>query len=214
MGIPFQLGIVDDHTTFRQALVHFLAQEPSIEIALEAGDGEELKRNLLQHVPEILLLDIRMPKMNGIDALKFVYENYPSLKVLILTSYIDEVYLAQCLQYGIYGYLSKNVELSELIKAIKQVGNNEMYLTNMMNNQLMRNYLSAFHGKHTAELPHFSSEEVEILMLLKDEKTTEEISHIMNLSKRTIELKRDRMREKANKKTVGGLLMYAVKRGI
>jgi DNA-binding NarL/FixJ family response regulator len=209
-----QIGIADDHKSMCQALKCALSRENSISVVLEAENGDDLIRKLSYCNPDILLLDIKMPQRNGIDALKIIYDSYPEIKVLILSAFIDEIYVAQCLQYGIYGYLTKSMDIGEIVKAIHLASRNEMFLTNLLSNGLAKKYLISNHKKTEKSLPDFSNDEIRILSLLTEEKTTEEISEIMNFSKRSIEQKRDKMKEKANVKTIGGLLLYALKRGI
>jgi DNA-binding NarL/FixJ family response regulator len=209
-----KVAIADDHKLIRQGIILGLAEEPSISIVLETENAVDLINGIPKYTPDIVLLDIKMPGMTGIEALKIIRENYPEVKVIMLSAFLDEVYIARCLEYGIYGYLSKTTGVVEVARAIKEASDNRMYLNNFIENRMVKNYLMSFNRKTQNLLPDFSYEELQILNLLKKEKTTEEISIIMNQSKRSIELKRDKMRGKANSKTIGGLLLYAFKRGI
>jgi DNA-binding NarL/FixJ family response regulator len=175
-----RIGIVDDHTAFRQALTAILAQESSLSIVLEAENGEELIRKLESQELDVLILDIKMPILNGVETLAIIYEVHPEIKVLVLSAFMDEVFIAQCLKYSIYGYLSKAMDIREIIKAITQAYNNEIYLTNLIGNQLIKKYLISFHRETNDLLPDFSNEDIRILNLLKEEKTTGEISEISN----------------------------------
>lgn len=208
------IGIVDDHKAVLQAFKAGLTRDLEIKVVLEAENGHDLFQKLLKCRPDIILLDLKMPGLNGTESSQLLFEKYPEIKVLILSAFIDETYIAQCLQFGIYGYLSKTMDLSEIIIAIKKVNNNERYFDNLIANQLLKNYLNKFHKNINNILPEFSNKEIEILTLLKDEKTTEEISDLLHLSKRSIELKRDNMKVKANRRTVAGLLLYAMQRGL
>ncbi|HET6256285.1 MAG TPA: response regulator transcription factor [Puia sp.] len=213
-GNLIKLAIAEDHKTFRQTLISFLSEKAQFCFIVEASNGKELIEKLSNNKPDILLLDIKMPGINGIEALKFISKEYPEVKVLILSAYCDEIFVAQCLRYGIYGYMTKFMEIDELVKAITEISKGEMYLSNLLRKQLCKNYIISHHKRSADLTPDFSFEEIKILNLLKEEKTTKEISGIMNLSKRSIELRRDKMREKANAQTLGGLLLYAMKRGI
>jgi DNA-binding NarL/FixJ family response regulator len=209
-----QVALVDDHKLFRKALRQLLSTDSSISILFEAEDGIELMTSLKSYFPDVILLDIQMPRCNGLEALKMLHEKYPEHKVIMLSQFLDEVYVAKCLEYGIYGYLTKTMDTADVIEAIKKSCRNEMYMTNLIGNQLIRNYLLSFKRKVDGILPEFTLEEIRILSLIREERSTEEISDIMNLSKRSIELKREKMKTKANAKTVGGLLVYALKRGL
>ena len=209
-----KVAIADDHKLVRQAIIFGLTENACISIVLDTDNATELIDNIPKYNPDIVLLDIKMPGMNGIEALKIISDKYPQVKVIMISAFLDEVYIAQCLELGIYGYLSKTMGISEIAKAIKEASENRVYLNNLIENRMVKRYLMSL-GKQTQNLlPDFSTEELKILNFLKEEKTTEEISLLMNQSKRSIELKRDRMRGKANSKTIGGLLIYALKRGI
>jgi len=209
-----KVAIADDHKLVRQAIIFGLTENACISIVLETDNATELIDNIPKYNPDIVLLDIKMPGMNGIEALKIISDKYPQVKVIMLSAFLDEVYIAQCLEFGIYGYLSKTMGISEIAKAIKEASENRVYLNNLIENRMVKRYLMSFNKQTQNLLPDFSTEELKILNFLKEEKTTEEISILMNQSKRSIELKRDRMRGKANSKTIGGLLIYALKRGI
>ncbi len=214
MENEINIAIADDHAVFRQALAFNLSTHSPFHVIFEADNGADLISKLAIQQPNVLLLDIQMPVMNGIEALKIIHEKYPHVHTLMLTAFFDEVYVAQCLQYGINGYLTKEMDIEQVIQAIHLAYENEVYHNNLLNNALLKNYLVK-NKKSTAQLlPEFTEEEICILNLLKQEKRTEEISEIMHLSKRSIEIKRDKMREKANVKTVAGLLLYAMKRNI
>lgn len=215
MSTPLiKVAIADDHKLVRQAIIFGLTEDADISIVLEADNATELIDNIPKYDPDIVLLDIKMPGMNGIEALRIISDKYPQIKVIMISAFLDEVYIAQCLEFGIYGYLSKTIGISEITRAIKEASENRVYLNNLIENRLVKRYLMSFNKQTQNLLPDFSTEELKILNLLKEEKTTEEISILMNQSKRSIELKRDRMRGKANSKTIGGLLIYALKRGI
>jgi|SRR5579872_1600207 len=209
-----KVAIADDHKLVRQAIIYGLMGDPKISIVLETNNAIELLDNIPKHHPDIVLLDIKMPGMNGIEALKIIADKYPEIKVIMLSAFIDEVFIAQCLEYGIYGYLSKTAGLTEIVKAIYEASENRVYLNNIIENRMVKKYLTSLNKQTQNLLPDFSEEELKILNFLKEEKTTEEISILMNQSRRSIELKRDKMRGKANSKTIGGLLLYALKRGI
>ncbi len=207
------LAIADDHKLMRQALITALSAHGSYRFIFEADNGIDLLSQLSQHKPHVLLLDIRMPRLSGIEALKIVSEKYPDVRVLMFSGMPDDFYVAQCLELGIYGYLTKSMEITSIIEAIELAYNFQVYSTNLLNNVLYRKYLVE-HGKKSQILPSFTNEEVQILDLMKEERTTEEISSMLHLSKRSIEVKRDKMRQKVNAKTNGGLLLYAFKRGL
>jgi DNA-binding NarL/FixJ family response regulator len=210
----FSVAIADDHKTFRQALVLALSPIQDFRFVIEADNGRQLLSMILEAKPDVILLDIHMPEMNGIETLKLIKNHHPDVRVLMLSAFQDEIFILQCLQYGINGYLTKSMEVSEVSRAIKAAYRNEIYYSNCLNNAFMRNY-ALKHGKTDEyDLPIFTNEEIRILEFLRDEVPTEDISKQMCMSKRSIEIKRDKMREKAKTRTVSGLILYALKRGL
>lgn len=209
-----RIAIVDDHTMVRQALQKALTFYPSITVVLESGNGKDLASKLDEFDIDVLLLDVHMPYINGIEVLKSLYEFNSRTRTLVLSAFSDELYVSECLRYGVNGYLTKSMDIEEIVKAIKAAYKNEVYYTNLLSNPLLKHYLVKNKKSMENMLPVFSDDELLILNLLKEEKNTEEISSMLNLSKRAIEIKRDKMRQKANVKTVGGLLLYAQKRNL
>jgi DNA-binding NarL/FixJ family response regulator len=208
------IALADDHRAVRQAFRDAFSHYSFLSILFEADNGQDLLSGLVDRQPDIVLLDIKMPEINGVKALKAIHERFPNVKVLILSAFFDEVYVAECLQYGINGYLTKSMDIQEIIRAIQTAHRNEMYVTNLLSNAYFKSYLVRYNKSVPYSLPDFSADEINIAELLKQEKTTEEISAIMHFSKRSIELKRDRMKEKAGVKTISGLLLYIIKRGL
>jgi DNA-binding NarL/FixJ family response regulator len=209
-----KIAIADDHTAVRQAFEKALSVYDFLSVIFVAENGADLIEKLQYVQPDVLLLDINMPRLSGIEALKIIHHHYPDTRILILTAFSDEVYVAQCLEYGINGFLTKTMDIVEIVKAIEAAYNNEVFYTNLLNNPLLKHYVLKRKKAVTNLLPDFSNEELKILNLLQEEKNTDEISDRMNLSKRSVELKRDKMRQKANVKTIGGLLLYALKRNL
>jgi DNA-binding NarL/FixJ family response regulator len=209
-----KIALADDHRIFRQAIRHFISGDSTCKVVLEADNGLQLINQLSVYQPDIVLLDIKMPEMNGLEALKYIHKNHPEIKSLILTAFIDEVYIAQALKFGIYGFLSKTMDIADLMAAVKSAYLGEVFVSNLLNSQIYRKYLLEFNKNSNVSLPGFSEDEIRILDLIKAEKTIDEISLEMHLSKRSIEIKRDKMKCKSNTRSTVGLLLYALKRGI
>jgi DNA-binding NarL/FixJ family response regulator len=209
-----QLALADDHRAVRQAFRKALESYEFIEVVFEAENGEELLSKIGKREPHVILLDIKMSIMHGIDALKIIHHQYPAIRILMLSAFLDEVYIGECLKLGVNGYLSKNMDISEIVSAIKAASNNEVYFTNLISNVFLRNYIANHNRRSLHLLPHFSAEEIKIAEMIKQEMTTEEIADICCLSKRSIEVKREKMKEKANVRSIVGLLLYLIKRGL
>ena len=215
MNFPqIKVGIVDDHCLIRQGIIGLLSKFDDLKIILEASNGEELLKNIPNHIPDVLLLDLKMPMMNGTRTLKILNEKYPTLRILILSAFLDDIYISECLDYGINGFLSKSMRIEEIVKAIRIASQNEVYLSNIFSNTLLRKYVVENRKQDKKLLPEFTHNEIRLTELLSQEKTTEEISKLLFLSKRSVEIKREKIKEKANVKTIGGLLLYCLRHGI
>jgi DNA-binding NarL/FixJ family response regulator len=210
---PIRLALVDDHRSVRQAFRIALSQYNNLQVIFEAENGQELITRLAVQQPDVILLDLKMSKMSGLESLKIINREYSNVRVLILSAFLDQIYVSQCLEHGINGYLTKSMDLHEIINAIEQAYKNEVYYTNLLRDVYFKKYIRHFHKNEIVNLPIFSSEELQIIRLIGKEKTTEEISEILFLSKRSIEIKREKIKEKANVKTIGGLMVYSLKRG-
>src|ERR1700690_575285 len=136
-----KVAIADDHKLVRQAIIFGLTENTCISIVLETDNATELIDNIPKYDPDIVLLDIKMPGMNGIEALRIISDKYPQIKVIMISAFLDEVYIAQCLEFGIYGYLSKTMGISEIAKAIKEASENRVYLNNLIENRMVKRYL-------------------------------------------------------------------------
>ena len=209
-----KVALADDHKLIRQAIAHALSADSSFTILFQAENGADLINKLSHYQPDVVLLDIKMPEMSGLEALELIHSRYPDIKTLMLTAFIDEVYIAQCLQFGICGFLSKSMDMTDLSQAIKAAYQGEIFVSNLLNSQIYKNYLVEFRKYNNVSLPKFTQEEIKILDLMKAEKSGKEIARTMYLSQRSIELKRDKMKRKSNTQTSIGLLLYALKRGI
>jgi DNA-binding NarL/FixJ family response regulator len=208
------VSIADDHKLLRETLSYSLTEKAEVQIIFCAANGQDLLNKLKVEQPEVLLLDLMMPHLNGLDCLSIINKEYPGVRVLMLSSLMDEASVMNCLEHDINGFLTKDIELTEIIRAIELASVNEVYVSNLISNASLKLYIKRFKKKMPLQLPVFSRDELEMLNLLKQEKTTEEIAEAQDLSKRSIEIKRDKMKKKANVKTIGGLLIYALKRGL
>jgi DNA-binding NarL/FixJ family response regulator len=155
-----------------------------------------------------------MPELNGIHALKTIYEQYPAVRVLALSAYLDEIHVGQCLEFGINGYLTKNMDIDDVVKAIYTAHDNEVYTSNIINNALIKMYLSKYSKNNHNLLPQFSEQEIAILHLLKQGKNLNDIAEKLFLSKRSIELKLNKMKETANIKSTIALIFHAYHRNL
>lgn len=214
---PIRVIIADDHLMFRAGVITTLSAKKDIKIVGEADNGAHLL-NLVKSVPaDIILLDIEMPVMNGIDTLKELKKSHPELKVVMLTFMEDQSMVSNLMQIGANTYLSKTSDSEMIYEAIKTCFSQEYYFNDLTNIAMLANL-----KQKTAQTPvqmaqpeaQLTDKETTVLRLMCEEKSTKEIADIVDLSPRTVEAIRDKLRVKTGAKSTAGLIMYAVRNKI
>jgi DNA-binding NarL/FixJ family response regulator len=210
-----KVAIADDHKIFRKGVILSLRQYTNIKFVLEAENGEELLMGLPTAEPDVVLMDLRMPVKDGIEATKTISKQYPDLHVIVLTMYEDERFVSHLMENGANGYLLKSADPAEIKKAIVEVMARGYYLNNFVNKVLLKKS----HAR-TKSIPSLTNEVVisdkerEVLRLLCMEFTATEIAQKMEISPRTVEAIKDRMMERYNVKNTAGLVFFAVKNNL
>jgi DNA-binding NarL/FixJ family response regulator len=207
--------IADDHKIFRQGLRYALADDHKLKLAGEAENGEMLLQLFEKHKPDVVLLDLKMPVMDGIDATKKIHSAHPDTKILMLTTYDDEHFILHLLELGANGYLLKNAEPDEIKRAMHAVFENGYYFNDLMSSTMLRTITNknSLNNKFKEGI-RLNERETEVLKLICAELTTVEIAEKIFLSPRTIEGLRTSLIEKTGVKNVAGLVLYAIKNGI
>lgn len=207
--------IADDHVLFRQGVKTALSVKKDVELIAEADNGMQLL-NLLKHMePDVILLDIQMPIMDGITTLPEIRKLYPQVRVIILSMHNDHSMISKLMEIGANSYLTKNSDSENIYNAIKTCYEQEFYFNELTNKAL----LSGLRTRRTeTAVPHveanLTEKETTILKMMCEEKTTKEIADLVEISPRTVEAIRDKLKTKTGAKSMAGLVMYAVKNGI
>lgn len=214
-GEQIKVAIADDHILFRTGVKTALSMKKDIRMVAEADNGMQLL-TLLKHVqPDVILLDIQMPIMDGITTLPEIKKLYPDVKVVMLTMHNDHSMISKLMELGANAYLTKNSDSEVIYEAVKTVHQQEYYFNTLTNKAL----IDGLRLKRQAEsaLPtdaKLTDKEVTILKLMCEEKSTKEIADLVDLSPRTVEAIRDKLKTKTGAKSMAGLVMFAVKSGI
>jgi DNA-binding NarL/FixJ family response regulator len=207
-----RLAIADDHKIFRDGIRTSLKDREYIKILWEAEDGKDMTHKLKIKQPDVLLMDIRMPEIDGIEAIKMIRHEYESLKIIVLSMYDDQEIITKMMEMGANSYLTKTSEPDEIYKAILTCMNEDFYFNDLVNSAVL---LKLQHKKTVRRFyPNtvkFTEKELRIMKLISEDKTTEEISKEVFLSPRTIETIRQNMKQKVGAKTIAGLVMYAMR---
>ncbi|HEY2583427.1 MAG TPA: response regulator transcription factor [Mucilaginibacter sp.] len=209
------LAIVDDHKIFRNGLKATLEECADFELVLEASNGKQLIGLLTEVTPDVILMDIKMPEMDGIQTTAAVKQLYPQIKVLALSMFNEDKYIIDMMKAGASGYLLKNAEPEEIIEAVSTVYEKDYYFNENLSvtliKQLNVNTKQVNPGQHLAD---FNEREIEVLKLVCQECSNHEIADKMFLSVRTVEGYRARLFEKTKSKNLVGLVIFAIKAGI
>jgi len=207
---PIKVAIADDHALFRAGVKTALSVRKDIEMIAEADNGMQLL-NLLKHIePDVILLDIQMPLMDGITTLPEIRKLYPDIKVIILSMHNDHSMISKLMEVGANSYLTKNSDSETIYQAIKTCFEQEFFFNDLTNKALLSG-LRTKKTDHTPEDIQLNDKELRILKLMCEEKTTKEIADIVDISPRTVEAIRDKLKTKTGAKSMAGLVMYAVK---
>ena len=207
-----KLSIADDHKIFRDGLRNALKDKDYIKILWEAEDGKDMTHKLKLKEPDVLLMDIRMPEMDGIEAIKIIRHTYENLKIIVLSMYDDQKIITKMMEMGANSYLTKTTDPEEIYQAILTCMNEDYYFNDLVNTAVLLKLQNKKTVRRFYPTPtQFNEKELRIIKLISDDKTTEEISKEIFLSPRTIESIRQAMKQKAGVKTIAGLIMYAMR---
>jgi DNA-binding NarL/FixJ family response regulator len=208
------VAIADDHALFRAGVKTALLGKKDVELIAEADNGMQLL-NLLKHIePDVILLDIQMPIMDGIQTLPEIRKLYPQVKVIILAMHNDHSMISKLMEIGANSYLTKNSDSETIYQAIRTCYEQEFFFNELTNKALLSGLRTKRTEPNSPQDINLSEKEVTILKLMCEEKTTKEIADIVEISPRTVEAIRDKLKTKTGAKSMAGLVMYALKSGI
>jgi len=206
MESPIQIALVDDHRLFRSGIAQLINNFHRYAVLFEAGDGEEMIRKINPKLkPQIILLDINMPKMDGISSAKWLRNNHPDIKIIVLSMFEDAEKVLTMVRMGVKGYLLKDAEPTDFEDALMKVSNDEIYYPEFVTRHLVHNINIDY------TLAKLNSREIEFLKLSATELTYKEIAEHMCISNRTVDGYRDALFEKLQIKSRIGLVLYAIK---
>lgn len=214
-GNAIKVIIADDHVLFRAGVKTALSSKKDVRIIGEADNGQQLI-HLLKHLqPDVILLDIQMPIMDGITSLPEIKKLYPHIRIIMLTMHNDHSMISKLMELGANAYLTKNSDSEVIYDAIKTCYINEYYFNDLTNKALLDGLRTKRNNDNFINTEvKLTDKEKHILRLICEEKSTKEIADMVDLSPRTVEAIRDKLKSKTGAKSMAGLVMYAIKAGI
>jgi|SRR6056297_1050276 len=204
--------IVDDHTLFRDGLKLILSNSDEVEVVGEAADGEEFLKQLDNFENTIVLMDIEMSVMNGIEATRLAVERNPGSKIIALTMFEEYEYYYQMIEAGAKGFLLKNSEIDDVLQAVKEVAKGESYFSKELLLSIVQNMRELTTSQSKTD--NLSEREIEVLHLICKGYSNQEIADKLFLSKRTVDKHRANILEKTGSKNTASMVMYAIKNKI
>ncbi|MGV3528486.1 MAG: response regulator [Flavisolibacter sp.] len=209
-----KVAIADDHALFRTGVKTSLSAKSDIQMVAEAENGMQLL-NLLKHVkPDVVLLDIQMPIMDGLATLPEIKKLYPDVRVIMLSMHNDHSVISRMMEIGANSYLTKDSDAEVIYQAIKSCYESEFYFNDLTNKALLNGLRMKKVEVQPEQEIQLNDKEITVLKLMCEEKSTREIASMVDLSPRTVEAIRDKLKTKTGSKSLAGLIMYAVKAGI
>ena len=212
--MPIKIIIADDHKIIRDGLSSMIGREPDLEVVAEAENGREAVKLALEINPDVVVMDIVMPELNGIEAAQQITSSNPKIKIVALSMHTDRRFVTRMLKSGASGYLLKDGAFKELAVAIRTVMAGQIYLTPRVQGVVVDEYLHNRDVDENTGLPSLTIREKEVLQLLAEGKSTKEVASHIHVSVKTVETHRQNIMKKLNITTLAELVKYAIREGL
>ena len=207
--------IVDDHTLVRSGIRKLIEASPELNVVGEASDGREAVEQIVALKPELVLMDVAMSGLNGIDAARQVHAAAPETRIIMLSMHEDRQYVFESLKAGATGYVLKSAAFQDLMSAIDTVMSNRNYISPALSDLVMNDYIRRAQGEEKAtELGRLSGREREVLQLIAEGKSSAEVGGLLHISVRTVDTHRHNIMTKLEIHSIAGLTKFAIRHGL
>ena len=206
--------LADDHKIVREGLRNLIEKQPNMEVAGEAENGRIAVRLVQELLPDIVIMDVAMPDLNGIEATRQILAKRPRVKVVALSMHADKRFVVQMLKAGASGYLLKDCAFEELVYALRAVVANRTYLSPKIADTVIRDYIRLFPKNEFSVFSFLTHRQCEVLQLLSEGKTTSQIASHLQVSVKTVETYRQQIMEKVDIHSIAELTKYAIREGL
>jgi len=215
METTVRIALADDHTLVREGLRKIIEAQPGWEVVSEAADGRQAVSQALELKPDVVIVDLAMPQLSGVDAIQQIVRRLPSTCVLVLSMHADEVYVTRALKAGAHGYLLKDSAGTDLLRAVTAVSQNKSFFSPAVSRVLLDDYVRQLADRGiTDRYDTLSEREREVFQLIAEGRVNKEIAEILGLSPSTVETHRSRIMEKLDVHSAVEIVLYAVRKGI
>jgi len=212
--MSIRIIIADDHQIVRQGLRTLLEKEADMEVVAEAEDGRRAVALARDYIPHVVVIDVEMPDLNGIEAAMQILTEYPQIKIIALSMYSDRRFVTNMLKAGASGYLLKDCAFEELVQAIRLALANRIYLSPGVADVVVRDYVSHTPAPSKSVFAVLTTREREVLQLLSEGKRTSQIAEALHISIKTVETHRQQVMHKLGMRSVAELTKYAIREGL
>ena len=209
-----KIVLADDHQIVRHGLRSLLSAEPDMEVVGEADNGRAVIRLVQDHAPQVVIMDISMPDLNGIEATRLILSETPGIKVIALSMHSDSLFVLNMFKAGASGYLLKDCALEELVKAVRTVMARKIYLSPGISDIVIKDFVVGYSSPDSSAYSILTNREREVLQLMAEGKTTNQIADSLCVSVKTVEAHRKQMMNKLDIHSVAELTKYAIRQGL
>ncbi len=210
--MPVKILLVDDHQVLREGLRSMLERQSDMKVVGEAPDGTVALRLVRELKPDLVIMDVNMPGMDGIDVTRLISRDHPEVKVLALSMYLRKTFITEMLKSGAAGYLLKESAFAEIVEAIHAVLRGDKYVSNRVAGLLVDEYVQQ--GQRDPNQVHLTKRELEVVRMLADGKSSKEIAVITGTSVKTVDACRRRVMQKLEVRSIAELVKYAIREGL
>ena len=211
---PIRVILADDHTLVRAGIRALLEKLPDVEVLAEASDGREALKLAKTHEPEVILMDIAMPGLNGLEATARLFKELPKVRVIILSMHHNEEYVRRALKAGAAGYLLKKAATAELATALQRVVHGEIYLSQEISRRLVKKFPLQGIADRKSPLEQLTGRQREILQLIAEGHNTKRIAELLKVSPKTVEYHRGKLMACLKVQDIAGLVRFALRAGL
>ncbi len=212
--MSIRIMLVDDHQVIREGLRSLIEKQADLSVIAEADDGRAAVSLAGEMEPDVIVMDVAMPEMNGMEATRQIKISHPDIKILALSMYPDKGYVTEMLKAGASGYLPKNCAFGELVTAIRTIINNQVYLSPQIAGIVVDGYINKIEDEDSSSFRLLSGREREVLQLIAEGRSSREIGEMLSVSIKTADFHRQHIMKKLNIKSVAELTKYAIKEGL